>query len=295
MGIFSKIGKFAAAVLAGLTMTAMAADDIYPPLDTDLNDFDPTVPVGRYIQQISSNTVNEVVILTNGVLTVGGESINIAEPTHMVVVTNITPSGIEIVTNYYNAVYKDELDTALSEYAKLKKITSITTNTVTGVVTTNWTEVAYLDDIPSDSQKADKVMRVWDYQMSGSDGVVLTRSLDKDAPFASWEFAGDTNGVQSVKLFFTNDVWNASVNGSAYDMVEGTEDAATITFQVLSRTFTMVNDTRYAFVVYTDMLDSELQKRLGEYVPMTNLFGISGRLRKTSCTPSEAFRRFSEA
>ena len=278
MRIVNAFRKMAMVATIGMSMSACAAYEIYPSLDTPLNDFDPTVAVGEYIQKISSNTVNEVVSLSNGVLTVGSESINVAEPTHEVVVTNIVEGEEVITTNTYGVVYQDGLDTTLKEYAKLKKITSIITNTVDGTVTTNWTDVAYLDDIPPDTEKADKVMRVWDYQMDGYDGVLLTRSLDKDAPFASWEFDGDTNGIQNVKLFFTNGIWNASINGGEYATVSGDVNAASISFAALSRSFTMTNDTRYAFVVYTDMLDSEMKQKLSEYVPTTNLFGISAQI-----------------
>lgn len=77
MSIFNAFRRMAVAVVVGLPITALAMEPVDPPLDTDLNNFPPTKAIGRYIQQVSSNVVEDVVVLTNGVLTVGTESINI--------------------------------------------------------------------------------------------------------------------------------------------------------------------------------------------------------------------------
>jgi hypothetical protein len=270
MRLKDKIKKVIVAGISAAALMLTAYAEYYPSLDTTLNDFDPEVAVGEYIQSIASNTVSEAVVLSNGVLTVNGETINVAEPTHTVITTN----GSEIVTNVYNAIYEDGLANTLTNYATIVK-TTVTTNGTE--IITNTTSVAYLDDIPPDSQKADKVMRLWDYQ--SSDGTtLLTRKLNRDAPFAFWE--GTNTADEVVSLFYTNGIWTVE-SGSTRDEVYGTEDAALIQFPNYSNTFSMVNDTRYAFVVYTDMLDSEMSRRLEEYVPTTNLLGISSRIENS--------------
>ena len=269
MRIKDKIKKVIVSGTSAAALMLAAHAEYYPSLDTTLNDFDPEVAVGEYIQSIASNTVSETVVLSNGVLSVNGETINVAEPTHTVITTN----GSETVTNVYNAVYEDGLANTLTNYATIVK-TTVTTNGTE--ITTNTTTVAYLDDIPPDSQKADKVMRLWDYQ--SSDGTtLLTRRLNRDAPFAFWE---GTNTVDEVvSLFYTNGIWTVE-SGSTRDEVYGTEDAALIQFPNYSNTFSMVNDTRYAFVVYTDMMEEEFRNRLGEYVTKSNLYGVAKRIEE---------------
>ena len=73
----------------------------FPSVETELNDIPGDMPLGRYIQHVSSNDLETVVTLTNGVLTVRGESVNIASPTKMVVVTNSTVEPPSITTNFY--------------------------------------------------------------------------------------------------------------------------------------------------------------------------------------------------
>lgn len=270
---FGMVGAIAMSLLAH-----SAATEYYPPLDTDLNNFDPEVAVGRYIQSISSNTVKEVVSLTNGVLTVGGETINVASPTHMVVTTNAVDGTV--TTNYYDAVYEDGLESALMEYAKIRK--AIIIDNGDGTLTTNWTEVAYLDDIPADSKKADKVIRLWDYYCPQA-RVLLGRSLDKDAPFSSWEWMGDTNGFTRIALSYTNGVWNCQTNNmETYFSVTGAAEAASIDIGGLS--FVSTNNTGYAFVVYTDQMEKVLKEELYGYVSKTNLYSLSGRITEDKLT-----------
>lgn len=92
------IRKISIAAIVTLFSFWAISDGIYPSLDTTLNDFDPTIAVGRYILEVSSNQVSGVT-LTNNVLTVGDTTITIAEYEHTV------------GTNTYRVAYMDDIPT----------------------------------------------------------------------------------------------------------------------------------------------------------------------------------------
>lgn len=173
-----------------------------------------------------------------------------------------------------NAVSWDELETTLTNYAPVVKVVSVSTNG--SDIVTNYTAVAYLDDIPPDIKKADKIRPIWDYWCSL--GVLLTRSLDTNAPFASWHWAGDAvSGIHSIDLSYTNGVWECLCNAIPPPLSTNTTwDATTLTFPN-SLTFTATNSA-VSFVVYTDMLTEATnifeRETLSAYVAKTNLQGI---------------------
>lgn len=236
-----------------------------PSLDTPLNDFNPEYPIGRYIQQVSSNMVEDAVQLTNGVLTVGGESINIAEPVHVSVTTN---NG-EVVTNTYNAVYEDGLQKQLEEYAPKKKIVS----TEGGV--TNYTSVAYLSDIPEDTKKADKMMLAKEYSCQPL-GVVLSMVYTPEAPLSAWAWtsADPIKGITELTLFYTNKVWTLVSNVSTTETISGTEGTSSIYFPGAELTFTPVNQTN-SYVVYTTQMEKYTKAVLTDYISKSNLNSIA--------------------
>ena len=129
MNIAGMMKKTAITIATALTAaaTTFGAPSDKPKITDTLNDFNPEYPVGIYIQEIASNQIVSVVKLTNGVLSVGSESINIAEPSHKVVETNVVEGAIVITTNTYYTVYEDGLEKTLKEYATKEKIVSIVT------------------------------------------------------------------------------------------------------------------------------------------------------------------------
>lgn len=280
--------KYFISVIGGLV--AMCGWAITPPLDTTLNDFDPTVPVGYYIEEVASNTIARTVTLTNGVLRVGSEQINVASPTRTVISTNIVEGETIISTNVYNAVYEDGLVTSLEPYAKIKKISSIETNEVEGVtqVITNWTDVAYIDDIPPDSKKADKVIRLWDY-VEDRMGLLLQRAQSQDTPFATWKWEGLYKGIEKIELKYSDGMWECIVDGTS-QKIKGTEEAPVLKFGSLGHSFTMINDTRYAYVVYTNQLEEELTKSLEGVVAKTNLYNLSGKIEEQKLHTMDGIR-----
>ena len=250
--------------------TSLVAKAITPGLDVTLNDFPPETKMGRYILEISSNEVFEVVKLTNGVLTVGNESINIAEPSHTVVETNVVEGQIIITTNTYYTVYEDGLKKTLKEYATNEKIVSIVTNDI-GEVTTNWTKVAYLSDIPADEKKADKIIEVWDFREVNL-GVNLVMVPNTNAPYAYWSWSGDEGQFTYINLYFTNGVWTVenSTSPPAYTNLPLT--ASILEFGGF--TFVVTNRTN-AMVVYTDQLDTIISGKFDQFVAKTNLVPIA--------------------
>ena len=235
-----------------------------PSLDTPLNDFNPEYPIGRYIQQVSSNMVEDAVQLTNGVLTVGGESINIAEPVHVSVTTN--DSGV--VTNTYNAVYEDGLQKQLEEYAPKKKMV------IEGGVT-NYTSVAYLSDIPEDTKKADKMMLAKEYSCQPV-GVVLSMVYTPEAPLSAWAWTSTESigNYTDLTLFYTNKVWTLVTNGSTTATISGNEGQTSITFPTVGLTFTPINATN-SYVVYTTQMERYTKAVLTDYISKSNLNSIA--------------------
>lgn len=74
----------------------------WPSPDTELNDVDPRIPFGRYVQYEASNTVTEIIKLTNGVITIGGHSVNIdftSSNTQLVSTIEETVSVPDFTTN----------------------------------------------------------------------------------------------------------------------------------------------------------------------------------------------------
>lgn len=247
---------------------------IVPDLDVTLNDFPPETKVGRYIQEIATNEISTTVVLSNGVLTVGDESIDIAQPSHTVVETNtIAEGGIEIVTNTYYSVYEDGLKDTLKGYAKIEKISSVVTNTI-GEVTTNYTHVAYIEDIPPDEKKADKVIEVWDFIETGS-GIVLTPKEDTRFPYSYWHWENKENSSVYINLFFSNGVWTVEKNDIASVSIDAPLTNSPI--QIANLTFVATNKTS-AMVVYTDALSRAFEGKFEQFVSKTNLIPISEQI-----------------
>lgn len=105
-------------MLCSSTIALWGATSAKPKLTDTLNDFNPEYPIGIYIQELSSNEVTKVVSLTNGVLSVGENSISFIQPTHDVIETNFIydVSGVitNITTNTYSIVYEDGLRNTLN-------------------------------------------------------------------------------------------------------------------------------------------------------------------------------------
>ena len=279
--------KKTASVMATAMMVAASlfgASSDKPKMTDTLNDFNPEYPVGIYIQEIASNQVFTSVKLTNGVLTVGSESINVAEPSHTVVTTNVIDGRIVIVTNTYDAVYQDNLSKTLESYATIKK--AVVTQNEDGTFTTNWVDVAYLNDIPPDDKKADKVINLWDYYCQQVGGT-LTRAESKIAPFAAWSWDGNTNGIYHIDLMYTNGVWSCSVNAAAPPlMVRGEDNAKTLNFG--DYTFKSTNENGVAYVVYTDALNKArkdfIDNELVMFVSKTNMTGMADAIQEDQLT-----------
>lgn len=253
--------------------TAFGAPGDRPAVTDTLNDFNPEYPVGIYIQEIASNQISTAVNLTNGVLTVGGESINIAEPSHTVVETNVVDGSLVVSTNTYTTVYEDGLDRKLDEYATKEKVSIVDNGD--GTFTTNRTEVAYLSDIPPDEKKADKTIETWDFY-EPSLKATLVRAADTNAPFASW--TGTTSGdapTSTVELFFKDGAWNARNGGGEFSTVAGALSDATVS--VGGMTFIATNRTM-AMVVYTDQFETMVDGKLDRYVAKTNLTPIAAEI-----------------
>ena len=261
----------------GLLAVSTADTIPWPSPDTELNDVDPRLPLGRYVQYEASNTVTKTVILTNGVLTVGKETVNIAEPSHTVVTTNVVHGVIVISTNTYNAVYQDDMTKELEAYATIKK--PVVTQNEDGTYTTNYVDVAYINDIPPDDKKADKIISLWDFYCPQVGGT-LTRVESKVAPFAAWAWDGDTNGVFHIDLMYTNGVWSCSVNSATPMTKKGEENAKALDFG--EYTFTSTNENGVAYVVYTDALKKARQdfidNELVMYVSKTNMVSVSDQI-----------------
>lgn len=275
MNIAGTIRKY---LLATVSVAAMASSLMGAPTDkpkiTDtLNDFNPEYPIGIFVQEIASNQVVSSVILTNGVLSVGSESINIAQPSHDVVETNVVAGALVITTNTYYTVYEDGLEKTLKAYATKEKIASIVTNEL-GEVTTNWTKVAYLSDIPPDEKKADKVMQTWEFLEPNVD-VVLSRSPNQDAPFAYWKWAGDKDAFQSIDLYYKEGSWYVSQNGGDFVSTEGAFTNNVV--EVGGFTFIATNRSE-VMVVYSDQLEDVVSGKLDQYVAKTNLVPLAEQI-----------------
>lgn len=271
-------GTIRKSLLATVSLVAMASSLMGAPTDkpkiTDtLNDFNPEYPIGVFVQEIVSNQVVSSVILTNGVLTVGSETINIAQPSHDVVETNVVDGALVITTNTYYTVYEDGLEKTLKAYATNEKITSIVTNGI-GEVTTNWTKVAYLSDIPPDEKKADKVIQTWEFIEPNVD-VVLSRDSNTIAPLSYWRWAGDKEAFQSIDLYYKGGSWHVSQNGGAFVSTEGafTNDVV----EVGGFTFIATNRAD-VMVVYSDQLEDVVSGKLDQYVAKTNLVPIAEQI-----------------
>lgn len=283
--MFDTIKRALTAIAAVVGMCACANSAVpFPSPDTELNDVDPRIPLGRYIQYEASNTVAATVILTNGVLTVGNETINVAEPSHTVVTTNVIDGRLVIETNTYDAVYQDNLSQTLESYATIKK--AVVTQNEDGTYTTNWVDVAYLNDLPPDDKKADKVINLWDYHCPQVGGT-LTRAESKIAPFTAWSWDGNTNGIYHIDLMYTNGVWSCSVNAAAPPLtVRGDENAKALNFG--DYTFKSTNENGVAYVVYTDALNKArkdfIENELVMFVSKTNMTGMAEAIQEDQLT-----------
>ncbi|MBO6031943.1 MAG: leucine-rich repeat protein [Prevotella sp.] len=278
--MFTFLKRAAIVFLPAISFLGLAETVPWPSPDTELNDVDPRVPLGGYIQYESSNTISKVVVLTNGVLTVGNESINVAEPSHTVVTTNVIEGRVVITTNTYDAVYQDNLDKELEAYATIKK--AIITPNEDGTYTTNYVDVAYVNDLPPDNKKADKVINLWEYYCPQVGGI-LGRADSKVAPFAAWAWDGDTNGIYHIDLMYTGGVWTCSVNAAAPPLtVKGDENAKSLNFG--DYTFTSTNENGVAYVVYTDALRKARQEfidnELSMFVAKTNMAEVADRIQE---------------
>ena len=260
-----------------------------------LNDFPPEKSIPGYVKGLSSNLVNEAVSLSNGVLTVHGESINISEPSHTVVITN----GTEYITNVYYAVYDDTLAATLKQYAFKEKIIDITTNEI-GQVVTNSSSVAYLDDIPSDSQKADKYIHLWDYLCTSAgevySGAILTRVERTEAPFYSWEWAD--NG-RSLELFYADEAWVCRVDNDArttYRLPSKNQNLRRIDIPKSASStisFVSTNENGVAYVVYSSSygtLEEQIEGMNSGYVAKSSLYQLSDKIKEDNLHTIEGIR-----
>lgn len=78
MGIIN-VGHRIAWIGSMVAPFVLAAADM-PDINDDLNNFDPTYPIGVYVLQLSSNVFDNAVSLSNNTLTVQGQSIDIVDP-----------------------------------------------------------------------------------------------------------------------------------------------------------------------------------------------------------------------
>lgn len=274
MNIVGKIRNTALTIAAlAVSATSLFGGPADKPKITDtLNDFNPEYPIGIYIQEIASNEVATAVSLSNGVLTVGTKSINIAQPSHDVVETNVVEGAIVITTNTYYAVYEDGLANELKQYATNEKITSVVTNGTE--VITNWTKVAYLSDIPPDEKKADKIMQTWEFNEPNL-GVLLSRVSNTNAPFAYWKWEGEAGVYTSIDLFYKDGKWNVSQNGGAVVSEEGVFTNSVVSIDG----FTFIATNREdVMVVYSDQLIDAVSGKLDKYVAKTNLVPIAEQI-----------------
>ena len=266
MNIAGTIRKSMLAIVsvAAMASSLMGAPTDKPKITDTLNDFNPEYPIGIFVQEIVSNQVVSAVILTNGVLSVGSETIAIAQTSHDVVETNVVSGTLVITTNTYYIVYEDGLAKTLKAYATNEKITSIVTNDI-GEVTTNWTKVAYLSDIPPAEKKADKMMQTWEFLEPNMD-VVLSMTPNTNAPFAYWKWAGDKEAFQSIALYYKEGSWHVSQNGGAFVSTEG--DFTNNVVEVGGFTFIATNRAE-VMVVYSDQLEDVVIGKLDQYVTNT--------------------------
>lgn len=256
----------------------------YPSTKEELNNIPGDMPLGDYIEYLSSNTVQNIVVLTNGVLTVGTNSINISSPTHMVVTTNIIEGVPVISTNYYPVAYFDQMSNTIARATNALETvieTIFTTNIVEGDTgwVTNITKtiitnhLVYTDDLRkqqgADFSKADKEMVIWNFYCPTINSELSFDYYPGAVTNATWTWHSltDVNGYSDMKLWYEAGMWHCLTNGESPPMsIEGKYTDNQV--QVGNLTFIPTNINTVAFVVYSDYLARN-------YVSKTNLNAVA--------------------
>lgn len=269
-----------------------------PELSTQLNDIPGDLPVGEYIQYIATNEISTAVVLTNGVLTVGTNSISISPAKHTVITSNYYDGAWHYTTNTYNAVFRDELDESITQ------ATNALDNVVKTIVTTNWIDqstfttnvititnhLAYTYDVVTrpidpDDTKANKVMKVWDFYCPLIDRTLKMKySVGVQDKITRWLWSADSpvGGYSSMELCYdgeNSDPWYCITNNivSAPLFTSGQITEPVVNFGSIY--FVTSNVELVAFVVYSDYLASNYVDRSSMgYVAgaLTNLDTVSG-------------------
>ena len=267
-----------------------------PPANSaELNDIPGDLPMGEWIEYISSNVTAGAVILTNGVLTVGTNTIKISPAQHMVVTTNSTVEPPEISTNFFDAVFQDEMTNAIAQATNdLNNITRVvvTTNYLPEggyTITTNLvqTRLAYMEDVVTkpidpDSRKADKVIEIWDFDSAelGMPPFRMSYTIGEQPSVMTW-----TNSSSYVLGFnpTNSSPWFLDT-GETTSFSKGTLSDTTVKF-ILSNgdeiTFTATPRKKVAWVVYNDYLytnfvDKASMGQIAGTIVDTNLVTLNG-------------------
>lgn len=242
----------------------------YPALSDELNDIPGDVHMGEWIQFVSSNTTEQIILLTNGVLTVGTNTIKISPAQHMVITTN----AMDVVeTNFYDAVFQDEMTNAIQR----------ATNDLAAAIM----EEVVTKPIDPDNNKASKIMKVWDFLNLDVHGYLqMNYNIGPQPPITKWIWTNDSpiSGYSSLEVGYDSSQkkpWYCITNNLSSDTMylSGSINTNVLDFSGLK--FYATNYSDVAFVIYSDYLETNYVSRaemgkVADVIEDENLESLNG-------------------